>query len=357
MRLRPVCCALLLTVLAAAIAPAASADAASASLPPLASTSPAEVERHLDAATQAALSIQQRIDDLEAQDVAIDQRIAVTTGRIQAQLARVDASEAAYRQAEAAFDERIVAIYERGPIDPFTILLSSQSISELFARASLLTRITEQDDAVVSDLALAAADARYQAAALDDLRAQDVQLRADQRQRIAALQSSLAQQKKLIAGLTARSRALVVAAQRRSQAAKQRWAQSSIPAGSSIGFGTAVVHPYASSYVRAAYMPGVYNATGRRFSAVCSWYGNEFDGRPTSSGRIFNENDLTCASKTLPFGTVLALTRGDRRVIVVVDDRGPFVAGRDLDLSRAAASVLGYSGVATVQAEVVVPAR
>jgi len=108
-------------------------------------------------------------------------------------------------------------------------------------------------------------------------------------------------------------------------------------------------------FLVSAYMPLAYRSTDEAFGAVCSWYGNEFHGRGSASGQIFNENDFTCASKTLPFGTVLALTNGERRIIVYVNDRGPFVAGRDLDLSKAAAQALGISGVGRVQAQIVVP--
>ena len=84
----------------------------------------------------------------------------------------------------------------------------------------------------------------------------------------------------------------------------------------------AVVEPYADrTYKVAAHQPTRYRSTGRIETMVCSWYGNEFNGRPTASGQIFNEEDLTCASRTLPFGTRIALSRGDLRIIVVVTDR------------------------------------
>jgi len=341
-----------------AVMPAAGARAASPSSLPSAADSQAIVGRRLDAATTAALETQQRINELRTQDVAITQRMAVTTERVNAQLARVDIAQAAAEKAQSVFDDRISAIYVRGPIDPLTILLSSESISDLFARASLLTRITEQDETMVRDLNLAAAEQRYQAAVLDDLRAQDIQLRSDQKNRLVSLQASYVKEKELIAGLTAQSKALLAAAQKQSAAVKRQWVDSSIPVGDSVAKATAIVLPDTDrTYVCAAYMPRTYRSTGTTFRPVCSWYGNEFNGRPTSSGRIFNENDFTCASKTLPFGTVLALTRGSRRIIVVVDDRGPFVAGRDLDLSKAAAAALGYSGVATVDAQIVVAAK
>ena len=95
------------------------------------------------------------------------------------------------------------------------------------------------------------------------------------------------------------------------------------------------------------------NATaGRSFSGVASFYGNE-SGSQTASGQRFNENAMTCAHRSLPFGTKLRVTHGDRSVVVTVNDRGPFIRGRVLDLSKGAARVLGMDGIAHVTAEVI----
>jgi rare lipoprotein A len=79
---------------------------------------------------------------------------------------------------------------------------------------------------------------------------------------------------------------------------------------------------------------------------TASWYGTEFHGRPTSSGEIFNMYALTAAHKELSFGTKLRVTnlRNNKSVIVTVNDRGPFIPGRDLDLSYAAAREIGLIG-------------
>ena len=95
--------------------------------------------------------------------------------------------------------------------------------------------------------------------------------------------------------------------------------------------------------------------TGQMLSGYSTWYGNEFHGRPTASGEIFNQYAFTCAHKTLPFGTWLRVTFRERSVIVKVNDRGPFVKGRMLDLSRGAAEVIGLSGVQWIDCEIVVP--
>ena len=90
--------------------------------------------------------------------------------------------------------------------------------------------------------------------------------------------------------------------------------------------------------------------------AVASWYGPGFHGRRASSGATFRQEQFTAASLILPFGTFLKVTHRNRSVIAVVTDRGPYVPGRVLDLSLAAAQAIGLSGVDTVQMEILVPA-
>lgn len=88
-----------------------------------------------------------------------------------------------------------------------------------------------------------------------------------------------------------------------------------------------------------------------------SWYGPGFHGRKTASGERFNTNDLTAAHKTLPFGTVLKVTNlsNDKFVIVKINDRGPFIRGRIIDLSKAAKDEIGMGGTTQVRLEVYVP--
>ena len=95
------------------------------------------------------------------------------------------------------------------------------------------------------------------------------------------------------------------------------------------------------------------SGSGRSFSGMASYYGNE-SGSRTASGQHFNQNAMTCAHRSLPFGTKLRVTHGDRSVVVTVNDRGPFVRGRVLDLSTAAARAIGLTsaGVGRVTAEV-----
>ena len=95
------------------------------------------------------------------------------------------------------------------------------------------------------------------------------------------------------------------------------------------------------------------SGSGRSFSGMASFYGNE-SGSKTASGQRFNQNAMTAAHRSLPFGTKLKVTHGGRSVVVTINDRGPFIKGRVLDLSTGAARAVGLTsrGVGRVVAEV-----
>jgi len=90
---------------------------------------------------------------------------------------------------------------------------------------------------------------------------------------------------------------------------------------------------------------------------TASWYGDEFKGRPTASGEIFDPDKMTAAHKTLPLGTIVRVKNLDngREAELKVNDRGPFVRGRIIDCSKKGAKELGYfaQGTANVRIEVV----
>jgi rare lipoprotein A len=96
------------------------------------------------------------------------------------------------------------------------------------------------------------------------------------------------------------------------------------------------------------------SGTGHTFTGMASYYGNE-SGSRTASGQRFNQNAMTAAHRSLPFGTRLRVTHGGRSVVVTINDRGPFIRGRVLDLSTGAARAIGLTGagVGRVTAEVV----
>lgn len=97
-------------------------------------------------------------------------------------------------------------------------------------------------------------------------------------------------------------------------------------------------------------------------ATLASWYDCVKPGecsrhKITASGERFNPNALTAAHRTLPFGTRVRVTHKGRSVIVRINDRGPFIRGRSLDLSRAAARRIGCGGVCRVKMTVIGRAR
>ena len=92
--------------------------------------------------------------------------------------------------------------------------------------------------------------------------------------------------------------------------------------------------------------------SGRSFAGKASFYGNE-SGNKTASGQRFNQNAMTAAHRTLPFGTKLRVTHRGQSVVVTINDRGPFIKGRVIDLSEEAAKRLGFleKGVAKVRVD------
>ena len=92
---------------------------------------------------------------------------------------------------------------------------------------------------------------------------------------------------------------------------------------------------------------------------LASWYGGKFQGRRTASGEVFDTRRFTAAHKSLPFGTLVLVTslENGRSTTVRINDRGPFVAGRVIDLTLAAAAAIGLAGkgVALVRLEVLPP--
>jgi len=97
---------------------------------------------------------------------------------------------------------------------------------------------------------------------------------------------------------------------------------------------------------------GTYNQTG-----FASWYGGQFHGRRAANGTMFNKNSFTAAHKSLPFGTVVQVTNlyNGKQCVVKITDRGPFIRGRIIDLSKVAANEIGMlsSGVSRVKVEVI----
>ena len=99
---------------------------------------------------------------------------------------------------------------------------------------------------------------------------------------------------------------------------------------------------------------GCFASTVYKTGVTASYYAEDFHGKKTSNGERFNMNDFTCAHKSLPFNTILKVTNlaNGKSTQVRVNDRGPFVVSREIDLSKAAAVKLGMIGTGTAKVKI-----
>jgi len=102
-------------------------------------------------------------------------------------------------------------------------------------------------------------------------------------------------------------------------------------------------------------IPSVSDHQNCNQTGMASYYADKFNGRKTANGETFDESKLTAAHKTLPFGTIVKVTNltNNKSVIVRVNDRGPFVAGRIIDLSKAAAKKINLIEAGVVKVSVI----
>ncbi|WP_455381451.1 septal ring lytic transglycosylase RlpA family protein [Salinispira pacifica] len=106
-----------------------------------------------------------------------------------------------------------------------------------------------------------------------------------------------------------------------------------------------------TTLLAAALLVGAESASAIETEGIASWYGPDFQGKLTASGEIFDTNKFTAAHKSLPFGSIVKVTNleNNRSVVVRINDRGPYVAGRIIDLTHAAAGAIGMLGNGTAK--------
>lgn len=322
-------------------------------------------------ATKKAADLQQQVNELQAESAGIDARIKATTQSIYRQSIVAETARSQEASAQAKFDERVIGMYKAGATTPLELILSAPTFRDALDRGIFLLTLVERDQELLHDATRVSSNAAYQAQVLDQMRAQQVSLRQEQDERVQETQSALVQQQQLVAQLNEQQRKYLADVAAWQAAQREQWANSSY-----YGADVQKVPAQVLEYPGVPYLvdqgePLAYRTTSTTRVAVCSWYGNQ-DNSPTpfstASGRVYNENEFTCASRPggafdYGFGTRLALSYGGNHIIVVVTDHGPYhkdASGsydRDLDLSKAAAHALGYDGVANVTVQTVEPAQ
>lgn len=329
------------------------------SIPEAGTVTPAGPVAGDDAAqqTEEPVVVEDDLDGSLAELRALRSRLDAQREQLQGRLMRLEGereqAEQRLERATEAIAARLVGLLDSGEDARLQALIVVRDATDVDARAALLAALAPQERALVveHDAAQAAANAVGSEA---DIARRDVLALGT---RVGAIDAAIGQRDAPTADERARARG-----SRYSFDADLVFATGPIPtigywgdvAGGSVldgwmGYAGAAVggvgcEPPAPSYV----------ATGQIEQGEASWYGPGFHGNNTANGEVYDQRALTAAHKTLPFGTLVRVYSSvtARCVFVRINDRGPFIDGRIIDLSQAAAEQIGMSGVAPVQVEV-----
>jgi rare lipoprotein A (peptidoglycan hydrolase) len=352
---------ILATIFAAALIAAPLTAHAAPSLPP--SGPEVHSETATDTPTLQAIQLERSCTDTQAELTGIGSRLAVVSNEIARQANVLSTAQSELASAQATYDARIVAMYESGDYDLFDILLDARSFTDLTARLELMTRVLEADTATLEEVSIVAAQAQFQSGQLDMLRTLQTTLLSEQNQLTQTNSAANSQLTGLIPTLPAASQTLIQTMRAKDADYHAAWQAASVPLGTLVPTVHVSVSPYKPLFLSSSFHYRKFRSTTAKFTAVAGVYDSGFDGRETASGELFNSADFTCACTTRPIGTWLAITHTDpatnsmKRIVVVVNDTGPYTDGQQMQLTRAAADALGLTalGVDSVSCQVVRP--
>jgi len=275
---------------------------------------------------------------------AIDGRIAAAEQYLDQR--RMDLADASARLRDAEerysatirlYEGRISAIYKLGDSNFYNVVLTSDDFTDALSRVSYLSKVSENDQRLVERVKADAESVRV-------IHTRVEELKQTQSGDVNALQ----QRKQELQGLirTGSSEIDKQTAELNKARQEEDAAAESFDGG---GFYGGLMGP--SITVSNEPPPGL-RPSGMTISGMASWYGPGFQGNTTANGEIYNMYGFTAAHKSMAFNTWLKVTHDGRSVFVRINDRGPYVGGRILDLSYSSAQAIGISGVGFVSAEI-----
>jgi rare lipoprotein A len=301
-------------------------------------------------------SLSEEVELVQSECDAIDSRLNAFSKLMAKNCIELGKAESRCLTEKEKFNARLRDIYKNGDIGLMEVLLNVKDFEDFLLRVSYLQKINESDLELFDSYSGKKEEIVLLRKDLEKSKLETLNLKRQKLERLSELKNKLAEKQHLLDQANSELQMQIKKAEEGRKNKKQEIIANSVPLGFPVKVVSCKVFPYLNdAFVTSERLPSSYRATGVIFSGVASWYGNEFNGEATASGEVFNENDFTCASRTLAFGTYLGVTYGDKRIVVKVTDRGPFIEGRILDLSKAAAQALGISGIGTVKIEVLEP--
>lgn len=326
--------------------PVHAAAAAVAALVALAVVHPAsaadldELRARAQALGDQVSALESRLERLSGREADLDQKISDVSAEIGTLELELGDREEAAGVARDAVVERVVDAYKGSTTtDRLALILSAEDVNDAIEAAEMTGHAADADAEALQELLreqdeLEATQARVDERKQELLAAQsEAEVLADEAETALAERSEVLERlSDEVAELERQAREAAAAAARPEEA----FLELLSPSGPAPG------------------IPDGFVGTGVTFEGLASWYGPGFEGNLTASGDVFDSSLYTAASKELPLGTWLRVEYNGRGVVVLVNDRGPYVEPRILDLSRGAAQAIGMegAGVGWVKAEI-----
>ena len=282
-------------------------------------------------------ALEHRLSGLRGRQEVLEARIGEASadlGALEVERHRADGS---YRAAMADYVSGAVDLYKNGSVGAnLELLLSAKDISDLEFFAVAGNSAARETSAALRRALAARTRVETAQGDIDERKQRLLAARA----RVDAVSQDIAS---ALSERRARLRALAAEVKRLEARARRAAAERADGLAGLLGSGGS-----------SGKVPDGFVGTGVTFEGVASWYGPGFAGRPTASGEIFDPSLFTAASKELPLGTWLYVQHQGKGVAVKVNDRGPYIHGRILDLSQAAAFSIGITGVGWIKAEILI---
>lgn len=318
---------------------------AAATLPrPATAADISELRRRAQALADEVSALEHKRAGLVVKSKQLSARVENVTAEIGTLELEIHEANAEVSVARERYIARAVEAYKTGSTTRLALLLSARSLGELFTLAETTLKVGEADGDALAEL-IAARDAVEAAQARVDDRKQFLlaaQMRAEGLK--TEIGSTIEARRSLLKELT--DEIATLEAQARAAATVTAVAQG-ISVGEEL---LKLLEPSGP----APDIPDDFVSTGVSFEGIASWYGPGFEGNHTANGDIFDSSLYTAASKELPLGSWLYVQHQGKGVVVLVNDRGPYIEGRILDLSQAAAASIGITGLGWVKATIII---
>ncbi len=314
----------------------------------VASSSRPALATDLDAVRARAQEVADRVSHLEGRLARLGSQRTRLASEIESTSARVVRTETerreaedAYLAAQDAFVEDAIEVYKQGPRSAdLALVLSAQDLSDMELFSKIASAAGDEAARSLEETHALLESALRARTSLEDGK-RDLLARSRRLDVVTArIEADLAERREMLHDL------------QNEIATLEEAARSAASSGgvSPTGSFAAALQPTGPT----ADIPAGLVSTGVSFEGTASWYGPGFEGNYTANGDVFDSSLYTAASKELPLPSYLLVTHEGRSVVVLVNDRGPYVGDRILDLSHAAAEAIGISGLGWISAEILV---